>query len=109
MANYYDTRYGGAASSGAQAAQPRGGIVGWLRDRVGGSLVPRLSRGTVQQRELQKEKAAAGPRNVIQPVFMPYFRDGTAETPQMRAAYRRMLADPNVKAALVGKIFGVAA
>lgn len=57
------------------------------------------------------EKVRSGPAGVKLPYFLPYFDDQQTmgETPAMRTAYRRMLADPATKAAVLGKIFGVAA
>lgn len=45
------------------------------------------------------------------PAFLPWFDESTnvGETVEMRLAYRRMLADPNVKAAFLGKLYGVMA
>jgi len=43
------------------------------------------------------------------PLFLPYWdqQQSVGETELMRLAYRRMLADPHVKSALLGKIFAV--
>lgn len=60
-------------------------------------------------RERLREKAAADQRGIIRPQFLPYYSDVTGETPAMRRAYRVMLADPNIKPALLGKILAVAA
>ena len=49
------------------------------RDKVGGWFGPRLSQGTEQQTELETEKAAAGPRGIVMPTFLPYFDDKTGE------------------------------
>lgn len=56
-----------------------------------------------------KEKMAGGPRGVIIPWFLPFWDDQSGETQQMRTAYRQMLRDPVVKAAVLGKLYGVAA
>lgn len=46
---------------------------------------------------------------VPMPAFLPYLDplQSVGETQEMRNAYRYMLSDPNVKAALFGKLFGV--
>lgn len=45
------------------------------------------------------------------PAFLPYFDESQTlyETQEMRRQYRRMLSDPNVKAALLGKVVPVTA
>lgn len=55
------------------------------------------------------EKMSSGPRGVKIPEFLPFYLDQTVETSTIRLYYRRMLADPVVKAALVGKLLAVAA
>jgi hypothetical protein len=103
---------------------PGGGIVRWVRRAAGYFLGPVLSHpsrpapqapGTTpplevppDARALTTEQAAAGPRGITLPWFLPYPDDYTQETAAARFAYRKMLADPNVKAAALGKIFGVA-
>src|ERR1051326_7286770 len=69
------------------------------RQTTNGYTIPdRLDRTT--------EKVQSGPRI---PLFLPYYDQfqNLGETETMRIAYRRMLADPNIKAALLGKLFGV--
>lgn len=46
---------------------------------------------------------------VPMPAFLPYLDplQSVGETPEMRNAYRYMLSDPDVKAAFLGKLFGV--
>ncbi len=56
-----------------------------------------------------EERLKTGPRDVFLPAFLPYFDDQTGESPEMNRQFRRMLSDPNVKAPLFAKIFGVAA
>jgi hypothetical protein len=84
------------------------GALDWLR-RLGGWLGPRASAGTTARAGITGERAAAGPRDIVFPWFLPYFDDKTGETAEMRAAYRMMFADPNVKAALLGKLLAVGA
>jgi hypothetical protein len=52
------------------------------------------------------EKLKSSPRI---PYFLPYYDDqqNLGETQLMRLAYRRMLSDPHVKAAILGKILAV--
>lgn len=54
-----------------------------------------------------REKVKTAPKNV--PAFLPWFDENQSlgETPEMRRAYRLMLADPNIKAAILSKLFGV--
>jgi hypothetical protein len=56
-----------------------------------------------------REKVKTAPKNV--PAFLPWFDENQSlgETPEMRRAYRLMLADPNIKAAILSKLFGVMA
>ena len=56
-----------------------------------------------------EQKARSQPAGVMMPAFLPYYDDQTGETPEMRFQYRKMLADPNIKAPLLAKIFGVGA
>jgi hypothetical protein len=57
----------------------------------------------------RREKVRSGPFGVQLPWFLPYFDDQQtiSENAAMRLAYRKMLNDPNVKAALYGKIGAV--
>src|SRR5262245_26343688 len=89
--------------------EPPRGLAEWLR-RALGWIGPTDSRPiyTRTDQELDREKIRSGPSGVILPWFLPYFDDQTGETVAMRLAYRRMLADPNVKAAMLGKLLGVA-
>ncbi len=87
---------------------PSRGLLAWLREKTGGYIGPQLSRGTVQEREITSEKVASGPRGIAFPWFLPYLDNYTRETTEMRVVYRYMIADPRVKAALYGKLFGVA-
>lgn len=85
------------------------GLLGWLRDSLGGWLGPVESRRTPVEQEVNAERIRSGPSGVVLPWFAPYLDEHTGETAGMRLAYRRMLADPNVKAAICGKILAVAA
>lgn len=91
------------------------GIFGWLRDAVFGWPGPKMASGNSLQplnrvdQELTTEKVRSGPHGIIFPWFAPYLDDRTGETATMRLAYRRMLADPNIKAAILGKILAVCA
>lgn len=87
---------------------PPRGLLAWLRDVVHGWPGPSLARKHEAGEIVQREKVRSGPSGVIIPWFLPYFDDQTGETSTMRIAYRRMVADPNVKAAFLSKIFGVA-
>ncbi len=87
---------------------PSPGILEHLRANFGGWPGKDDAPGTPAAADLTDEKPASGPRNVVLPRFLPYFDEVTGETPQIRAAYRKMLADPNCKAALYGTVFGVA-
>jgi hypothetical protein len=86
---------------------PARGLLGRLRQLFGGWLGPRLAHDTPAADHVRREKLAAQPRGVVLPNFLPYFDDQTGETPEMRRYYRRMLAAPEVKSALCGKVFGV--
>ena len=58
----------------------------------------------------RREKVRSGPQGVHLPWFLPYFDDqqNLSENAAMRLAYRKMPADPNVKAALYGKVAAIA-
>ena len=88
---------------------PSRGLLGWLRDRWHGWVGPKDAQATPAGREVEAEQVHAGPSGIVFPWFLPYLDEQTGETQAARAAYRRMLADPNVKAALLGKILDVAA
>ena len=86
----------------------RSGILNWMRQAVGGWLGPTESEGRDAGRYITGEKAAGGPRGVMLPAFLPFIDEQTGETETMRLWYRRMLRDPIIKAALLGKTFDVA-
>jgi hypothetical protein len=58
--------------------------------------------------EWPREKLRSGPVTPF-PAFLPYFDtlQTLGESAEMRLSYRRMLADPHVKAAVLGKIVAV--
>jgi len=86
------------------------GMVQLVRDEAGGYVGPQLSPGTTQEVVITREHAASGPRNVVFPWFLPYFDATTMhESAVMRMAYRQMMADPRIKTAVLGKLFGIAA
>lgn len=90
---------------------PSRGILAWLRDRATPWLGPRLSRGEPVDVEVRRQTVRSGPPVAALPWFLPYFDQGQTlgEHAVMRQAYRRMLADPNVKAAFLGKSLAVCA
>lgn len=85
------------------------GVLSWLRQTVGGWLGPRQSLGTPARAAVTSEKAAGGPRQINLPWFLPYIDDQTGETLEMRLAYRKMLADPVCKSAILSKALAVGA
>src|SRR5262249_62408198 len=68
---------------------------------------PHAARPTRAGPEREAEKASSGPPGITLPRFLPYFDDVTGEPQNARLAYRRMWADPNVKAGVSGLIFEV--
>lgn len=103
--------FSSATSSEQPAQKPSRGILSWLRQTLGGWAGPEHSQGSRAERDLRTERVRSGPLGVVLPWFLPYFdeQQTLSETPQMRLAYRRMLADPNVKAAFLGKALAVGA
>jgi hypothetical protein len=100
------------SSAGGELPIPSRGILAWLRalpGRFKGWMGPAASAGTVQEKALTWEQAKAGPAGIVFPWFWPYIDEITGETSEMRYWYRRMLADPHIKAALCGKIQAVGA
>jgi len=65
-----------------------------------------LSRERPDRQQYTTEKLKSTAANLA---FLPFYDawQNLEETQQMRRAYRRMLSDPNVKAALLGKLLGV--
>ena len=62
--------------------------------------------------EITEQQVRRGPQGIVLPNFLPYLDEmtsGTGETATIRRTYRLMLADANIKAALYGKLFAVAA
>src|SRR5947209_5372512 len=84
-----------------------GGIAGWLRDRLGGWAGPAFGAGSPAGRELVAEKVHSGPSGMALPWFPPFIDNYTRETSEHRVAYRQMVGECNVKAALFGKLWGV--
>jgi len=96
------------------------GLLAWLYRFPGLRwLGPRLSFEKVDTpegrqtappgREVEREKSASGPRGINLPWFLPFVQSNyTNETTAIRLACRQMLADPNVKSALLSKILAVA-
>ncbi len=99
---------GGDVRSGDQPGPPKG-VLGWLRRLVGWPGAAR-AHDTPAEKALVIERARSGPPGTIFPWFLPYFDEGQTlhETATMRLAYRKMLADPNVKSAVLGKLLAVA-
>ncbi len=95
-------------SAGQRVPGPSRGILARLREMFGGWPGPRLAKGQPAGDDLARERPRAGPPGIILPRFLPAFDDTTGETGTMRKAYRLMFADPNVKAALLGTVYGVA-
>lgn len=85
------------------------GILSWFRRAFTGWPGNEVAPGTGADRELRTERVRSGPSGVIIPWFLPYFDDQQtlSENQAMRLAYRKMLADPNVKAAFLGKVLAV--
>lgn len=69
----------------------------------------RTPREVFTERFTTDEKVKAGPAGMILPKFLPYADDTTGETAEMRSHYRKMIGDPLVKPALLGKLLSVAA
>jgi len=84
------------------------GVLNWLRS-IGTSWLGSWRVGTAGA-ELQAERAKVRPSEVTgRAWFLPWVDSLTGETQQQRLAYRLMLKDPNIKAALLDKILSVAA
>jgi Protein of unknown function (DUF935) len=87
-----------------------GDWIGWARQGIGswfsGAMPAEHADRRVPMMPSDEEKLKAGVRV---PQFLPYYDQlqNLAETAEQRLAYRVMLADPNVKAAVSGKVFGV--
>src|ERR1043165_3495640 len=86
------------------------GIVNWLSTHG----FPWLGPGTDQSKsallELEREHVKSNLGGIGSKMWwLPYHDSLTGETATMRAAYRHMLRDPSVKAALMDKVLTVAA
>ncbi len=97
------------AGQGQGTPQPSKGLLDYLRLDFGGWPGASAAQGQPIEREIERERVRSGPAGIILPWFLPFFDDKSGETQQMRLAYRRMMNDPNVKAAVLGKILDVAA
>lgn len=88
---------------------PLGGALDASR-LAGGWPGAQAARGSDAEQELTRERAKAGPMTRL-PWFLPFFdaEQTLSENAQMRSAYRRMLANHAVKAALLQKIISVCA
>lgn len=114
----------GGGNPPLQAPERAAGILGWLASigaywpgasaaaadlktpaRESDDDTPRRSAA----RELAWELTNSGPAGVIMPAFLPWFDEQTGETAGARAAYRKMLADGDIKSALLSKILPVTA
>src|SRR5579863_3117430 len=62
----------------------------------------------IDERDPGQEKIRSGPTGTAFPNFPPYLEDQTGQTEEMVRAYRRMLSDPDVSAALLCKVLAVA-
>lgn len=92
------------------------GTIGQGIDNAGSYLMSTLQRAANYGMAVMptrwpatEEKIKSSP--AIQPYFMPFFDElqTAGETLEMRWAYRKMLADPNVKSAFLSKTLGVMA
>lgn len=101
----------GRPPGGGVPEPPSGGFVGWLASVLPGWPGPaEASRQAASiERRLDELNVSSGPPDVALPWLHPFVDDHTAETPAVRAAYRRMLADPNVRAAFENVILAVCA
>lgn len=95
-------------ASSTRPPGPARGLLDWARWAIGWPGAKR-AEGTAAELYLTQERARAGPPGIVFPWFLPYYDEGqtVGESATMRLAYRRMLNDPNVKAALFGKIQAV--
>jgi hypothetical protein len=87
---------------------PRGGLLGWFRNKLGGWPGPEVAEETGKDKPLTGERVASGSWVEKLPWFLPYFDDKMQETAEMRLWYRRMWQSPEVKAAVGTKIIQVA-
>jgi hypothetical protein len=91
----------------------RGGLIGYLRRTLANftGLQP-LSNTDQFDDTLGREEVSSGPQGLILPWYPPYnsYTENQSESsPEMQMAYRRMMSDPNVHAAVTTQIFGVGA
>jgi hypothetical protein len=92
---------GGVDPNSALPPPPEGGYLGWLRQLVGWPGPAAAARDAALQERLGRDEleVSSGPSGMMLPWLSPYVDEYTAETPAIRACYRKMLADPNVSAA----------
>ncbi len=91
-----------------QPGPVKGGILAWIRDKLGGWPGAAAAQNTPVEAELERERIHIGPHGIIQPHFLPWLDDRSGETLEHRREYRKMPADCSVKAALASKLWGVA-
>jgi hypothetical protein len=96
----------GAPAQTAPPFRPQG-LLGWLRQALGGWPGPQQAQGTEAAAVLEREHLRGGPAHIKIPAFLPYYDDQSGVTTEMYLAFRRMFADPNIKAALLGKLLAV--
>lgn len=85
------------------------GILNYLRAKGIPWLGPRLSHGRESGRAITSDKITSALRSGLSSVtFLPWTNDHGSESQTMRRAYRVMLKDPIVKAAVLSKLFGTA-
>lgn len=95
-----------------RTSAPTQGLLARVKDQFGGWAGPDASRDTEAMEDLRDERVKRGPPGVVIPNFLPYINEqtsGIGENQAMRQAYRKMLGDANIKAALLSKLFAVAA
>ena len=85
------------------------GLLTNVRNRMYSLFGAKIPPPVPEPADRTREKVAADQRGVIRPQFLPYLSDVTGETAAHRKAYRQMIADPNIKPALLGKSLAVAA
>lgn len=87
---------------------PISGLMSWAR-RAGTWLGPKLTRGTDMEARLSQEKVRARVNSLFGKIWLlPYVDTVTGETSTMRDAYRMMIREPAIKAAVLSKLFAVA-
>ncbi len=90
-------------------------MFGWNRNGVNGHTTAQLNGAppangqapSLAWNDDRDQRTKGGPEGVVLPWFSPFWSEGTHETEEIRRAFRAMPRDPNVKAALLGKIYAV--